>query len=190
MTSVTKTSAASALPASTCCTTSASSSWSDFGVSFSPAAVSTSFAYSPTGTLGSPITTETAGLTRSARVLMPFGLPGATMISSLFWQNFSGVLTSPFVTSCAIVVVFAVAMTSPGAPLMIWVTSDCEPANEYFAVNPGWSSSRPFSAVLNAEVSEDAARTVIDPLSGSAVADGPVAGGEAAAGGERPPTTV
>ena len=43
-------------------------------------------------------------------------------------------------------------------------------------MNPGWSTSRPFSAVLNAEVSDDAAKTVIDPLSGSGDAEGPLDG--------------
>ena len=68
---------------------------------------------------------------------MPLGLPGATMISSLFSQNATGVWTSPALTSCIIVEVLAVAMTSAGALLMIWVTSVCEPAYEYWALNPG-----------------------------------------------------
>jgi hypothetical protein len=88
------------------------------------------------------------------------------------------------------VVVFAVAMTSAGAPLMIWVTRDCEPANEYFAVKPGWSTSRPFSALLKDDVSEDAASTVSDPLSGSAVADGPGADEEPQAASARAATAA
>ena len=62
---------------------------------------------------------------------MSFGFPGATMISSLFLQSACGVLTSPLATSCCIVAVFAVAMTSAGAPLMIWVTSAWELPYEY-----------------------------------------------------------
>ena len=104
---------------------------------------------------------------------MFLGLPGAVMISSLFWQKAWGVSTSPLAVSCAMVLVLAVAITSAGAPLMMFVTSVCEPANEYVALNPGWSVSSAVSTVLNVEVSEDAASTVIDPLKGSGVAEGP-----------------
>ena len=126
-----------------------------------------SVTYSPTGTLGSPTTSLTPGLFRSASVLMPSGFPGATAISSLFLQNATGVWTRFLAVSCAIVSVFAVAITSAGAPLSICVTSACDPAYEYVALKPGWSNSSPCSAVLNADVSDDAASTVIDPLNGS-----------------------
>src|ERR1700682_3536158 len=109
------------------------------------------------------------GLDRSASPVMFFGLPAATAISSLFVAKVTGGSTRPASTSFCMFFVSAEANTSAWAPCCIWATRAVEPAKLYVIARLGWAVVSVALAALNAPVSDAAANTLTDPVSGAAV---------------------
>jgi hypothetical protein len=99
------------------------------GLTVTLALSNTSLEYEPQGTAGAQTATFTAGLDRSRTVVIFIGLPLATMISSLFFANTSGVPeASSSLVIAVMFLVFAEANTSARAPCLIDVASDELPA--------------------------------------------------------------
>jgi len=86
-------------------------------------------AAAPHGTSGAHSATFVPGLARSARPVMPFGLPGATAMTKVLRANtFGAPLPSPALVTVAIVAGDAAANTSAGAPLTIcWASVELPP---------------------------------------------------------------
>ena len=81
-------------------------------------------AYFPHGTSGAQSTTFRSGLARSATPVIPFGLPGATMIWSRFVAKTTGSVPLRLAAvSLSMFAVSAEAKTSAGAPWVICCTS-------------------------------------------------------------------
>src|SRR5664280_2429458 len=159
--------AASASPEVTCCSvdfTSVPRVTFDVGMvmPFSCRSVS---AAAPQGALETQSAT-TLALLRSAREVMPSGLPGFTTISSVLRAKMTGFPTmSP--EDCAVVMslVLAEANTSAGAPCWIWVTSAPDDPRLNVMVVPGWADSNRLPSWPKVPVSEDAADTMMEPVS-------------------------
>src|SRR5205807_4321476 len=107
---------ASASPRATFWTTADTDVSNDFAVTVTPAVAIAWAPYLPAGTVGFSRSTATPGFARSARVLMPFGLPLTTMIWSRFlakmWTVDVG--TRPGLVTLSMFVVSALAKTSAG----------------------------------------------------------------------------
>src|SRR4051812_11956602 len=102
---------------------------------------------------------------------MPFGLPLATMISSLLVaKTTGGSALSPGVVSLSMFAVSAEANTSAGAPWMICATraEDASKENVVLACGFAFANAAPMS--LNGAVSDAAANTVMVPVAGGVVA--------------------
>lgn len=83
----------------------------------------------PQGTCFAQTTTVSPGLARSAKVLMPFGLPLATAMASLLVANTAGRPSiTPLWVALVMVVSSAEANTSALAPLSSFCTSAEEPS--------------------------------------------------------------
>ena len=92
------------------------------------------------------------------------GLLGGVAISMMFFANTVGDEASFAVTTRSIVFVLADANTSAGAPETICVANAELAAKLKFTVVPGFAASNAFPMVVNDSFSEDAAKTVIEPL--------------------------
>ena len=149
------------------------------GVSVTPVAFSIFSVAAPHGTWGAQTTTFRSGLARSAKVVMPLGLPGTVAICRTFVAKIWGASAArPASVTVFIVASLAAAKTSAGAPLTIcWARSD-DPAKFALTSTPGWSASNCCSRLVNVSVSEAAASTVSVRASGA---------GDGAAGADEPP---
>src|SRR6478609_472840 len=163
-TSVWYTMPASASPVVTLVTMPLTFCSSDTGVTATPAASSTCWVYLPIGTSGAAVTNVTPDLARSATDVMPFGLPLATMISSLFVAKTTG---SPWLFPASVSLVMfassAEANTSAGAPWLICVTRAEEASKLNVTFESGCSVVKAVPISLNDSVSEAAANTVMLP---------------------------
>ena len=115
--------------------------------------------------------TVRSGLARSATPVMPFGLPGWTMISSRLVAKIVG---SPAVLAASVTFFMlfwsADAKTSAGPPSLTVVARSLDPANTKFALASGLAAVNAAPRSLKAAVSDVAASTWISPLaSASAV---------------------
>ena len=79
------------------------------------------FVYEPTGTVGAATTSLTPGFTKSAMVVIPFGLPGGKITQSLFVVNVAALLlrSRPALFSAVVHLVSADMKTSHGEPARI-----------------------------------------------------------------------
>src|SRR5215472_11889473 len=134
--------------------------------------------YVPQGTPGAQTTTLVAEFARSFTVVMCFGLPACTAISSLLCANTDGVpdANPPLTTFCTFAW-SADAKMSAGAPCWICVTSVGLPAKLNVEAMPGYLRWRSSPIFVNASVSETAASTVRLPE--TCGADGLAGGWEA-----------
>src|SRR5450759_622690 len=108
----------------------------------------------------------TLALFRSAREVMPSGLPGFTTISSVFRAKITG-FPSMSPEDCAVVMslVLAEANTSAGAPCVIWVTSAPDDPKLNVMVAPGWADWNSVPSWPKVPISDDAADTMMEPVS-------------------------
>jgi hypothetical protein len=150
-------------------------------LSVTPVLCSTFLAAAPHGTCGAQVTTASPALFRSAKDLMPLGLPGATAMASLFVANTVAwpSITPPWL-ALSIVAWSAEAKTSAFAPLVSCCTRVDEPAKLNFTVVPGCWASNSLPSAVNDSVSDAAANTVSvpppafpAPLGAGAVTDAP-----------------
>src|SRR5690606_33433812 len=165
-TSVWYTSAASTSPRITRDRAARTSCSSVTGVSSTPAASSAVAAAAPHGTCAAHRATVTPGSARSARPVMPSGLPAGTAMTSWLRVNVTGAPALPpaSVTVC-IVAGLAAANTSAGAPSLIcWANVEL-PAKLNVTDTSGCASSNCSPSWVNESVSDAAANTTNSPLS-------------------------
>src|SRR5689334_22979211 len=127
-------------------------------------AASTLAAAAPHGTAGAHSTTVTPGLARSARPVIPAGLPGGTAISSVLDAKLTGaVAVSESPVALAMFFVSAEAKTSAGAPCWSWATRSDDPAKLKVTFVPGCAFSKSSPIWVKVFLREAAANTVISP---------------------------
>src|SRR5215216_1408670 len=162
---------ASASPSVTLLATARTFSSYDLGVTVTPALENTCSAYVPHGTSTAHVTTMSSGFARSARPVMPSGLPGAVMISSRFVANVTGSPAAPPPSvSLLMFASSADANTSAGAPSRSCLASSDDAAKLNVALAPGSASPNASPSSVNASVSDAAAKTVMSLPLGDDVA--------------------
>src|SRR5215471_18737468 len=169
-TSVTYTMPASTLPVSTWVSTDFTSGWSVTGLTVIPAFLNTSAATTPHGTCGWHSATLTDFFARSFTEDTLPGLFGGVATSMTFLAKFCGLDASPALTTWSMLAGDAEANTSAGAPLVICSARPELGPKLNFTVSPGWAASNCFPSVVKLSVSDAAAKTVIVPPAGLALA--------------------
>src|SRR5215467_3653495 len=172
-TSVTYTMPASTLPVSTWVSTDFTSGCSVTGLTVIPAFLNTSAATTPHGTCGWHSATLTELFARSVTEDTFPGLFGGVATSMMFLAKFCGLDASPAVTTWSMFAGAAEANTSAGAPLVICSARPELGPKLNFTVSPGWAASNCLPSWVKVSVSEAAAKTVIDPPAGLALAPDP-----------------
>src|SRR5450830_591728 len=124
----------------------------------------------PHGTCAWQITVLTPALARSAKPATWAGLVGGTAISSVLVAKLTGLpSTIAAAVSLAMFLVSAEAKTSAGAPSVIWLTRSDDPAKLRFTLKPGCLASNLEAISVKLPLSDAAAKTMIEPLSGAEV---------------------
>src|SRR6266508_2467264 len=105
-----------------------------------------------------------SGSSSESMPVMPFGLPGSTMMASEFVANVCG--SSPLLPASVSLSMFfwsADANTSAGAPSLIWPTRSDDAAKLNVTSASGYSDSNASPIAVNESVSDAAANTVMSP---------------------------